>query len=325
MKPVLEAKSLSVGYNKKAILENLEFALYPGDFVCLMGSNGRGKTTLIKSLCGQLELHSGKILLNQVDVENLSALQISHIISVVLTDRLDLPHLSVRQFVALGRAPHTGFWGSLRTRDWQAVERALQDLQIEELAELQYNQLSDGQRQMVAVARAVAQETPIILLDEPTNYLDMPHKMALLSLLKRIAYERRTAILFSSHDWDVISEMCTLVWLTDLQGKLQIGMPEEIILWGDLSETFDFQHIHFSREMGKFIEPKTYSHYVKLVGEDSLVVQWTTHALAKEGIGISAEALIAVHCADRTWTFCLDGKSKMISSLYQLIWEIRGA
>lgn len=323
MKPVLRANDIGIGHSSTAILEHLNFALYPGDFVCLMGSNGRGKTTLLRTLCGQLPLIRGTIELQQHSLHSLAASQLSRHMAVVLTERLDLPHMTVKEFVALGRAPHTGFWGSLRAEDWEAVDRALKDLQIEELAQRPFNQLSDGQKQMVLVARAVAQETAIILLDEPTNFLDMPHKMNLLSLLKKIATERRTAILFSSHDWDLVTEMCTLVWLVDLHGKLQVGMPEEIILWGDLSLAFETHHIHFSRELGRFVEPKNFTHHVKLMAEDPLHRQWIAHALAKEGVGIDADAKTVVTCKTNNQEYTINQTEQSLSSLYHLIWAIK--
>lgn len=323
MNPLLTAKDIDVGYHHKPVLQRLNFCLYPGDFVCLMGSNGRGKTTLLRSLSAQLPLLAGTIEIDRKNILDLTAQELSSKIAVVLTDRLDLPHLTVRQFVSLGRAPYTGFWGNLQSRDWMAVDEALEKLQISDLASLQYNELSDGQRQMVAVARAVAQETPIILLDEPTNFLDMPHKLSLLSLLKNIAEERRTAILFSSHDWDVVAEMCTLVWLTNLDGKLQIGMPEEIILWGDLSRSFDFHQIHFSREEGRFMVPKTSTHSIQLIGEDALAKKWTSHGLLKEGIEIAENAEITVRCLEKRWELSYRGQQTEVQSLYQLIWSIR--
>lgn len=323
MNPILTARHLSVGYPHTTILQNLDFALYPGDFVCLMGSNGRGKTTLLRTLCGQLKPCAGSITIDRQQLSDHTPQTISRSLAIVLTEKFDLPHMTVRQFVALARAPHTGFWGSLSGNDWKAVDQALEDLQITELKDKAYNQLSDGQKQMVSVARAVAQETPIILLDEPTNFLDMPHKMALLSLLKDIATKRRTAILFSSHDWDLVMEMCTLVWLVDLSGRLQVGMPEEIILWGDLSQSFNFHHIQFSRELGKFIGPKSFTHAVKISGGDPLAIRWTTHALAKEGIAVDQHAAVEVICHPRAWIFKQGAQTKDVQSLYQLIWTIR--
>ncbi len=319
MRPIVKATDLSVGHDGHSILENLNFEIFRGDFICLMGSNGRGKTTLLRTLTSLLPTIKGDILFNENSLESYSAVELSKLIAVVLTERLDLANITVWDFVAMGRAPYTNFWGTLKESDCRIIDNSLRALHFEKFKNCFFNELSDGQKQKVLIARALAQDTPILFLDEPTNFLDMPRKMELMVLLKRIAEKEKKAILFSSHDWELALEMNSQLWLIDDEGKFNVGMPEEIILRKKLFSSFVSEDVEFSTTKGRFEEVIAPTKFVRLIGENDCV-KWTAHALRKNAIGVDEKSLITVCCNPDGWLVEGENGQKAFDNLFSLVW-----
>lgn len=200
----MRLQNVILSYGNKVVARNIDAELREGELVCLVGRNGVGKSTLIRH-----------ILRENPDPKK---------ISVVLTDRIDIDALTVRDVVAMGRMPYTGFFGTLRDRDRKIVEEAMMTLDIERFADRQINTLSDGERQKAIIAKALAQETPYILLDEPTAFLDHPSKVSTMQMLSRLAHEHMKAILISTHDIEISLKYCDKVWwMTD--GTLRETYP----------------------------------------------------------------------------------------------------
>ena len=196
-------QSLSIGYSHKVIAADINAQIKGGELTCLIGRNGTGKSTLMRTLAGFLKPLGGSALLDGRDVGRLSPAERSHLISVVLTDRVDIDGMRVQDLVSVGRQPYTGFFGKMSSDDEEVVNRAIADVGMTDFAGRQVNSLSDGERQKVMIAKALAQQTPVILLDEPTAFLDYPSKKEMFQMLSQLCHEQGKAVLVSTHDLDI--------------------------------------------------------------------------------------------------------------------------
>lgn len=197
-------EQLSVGYKGfPPVVSNINVEIKSGELTCLIGSNGIGKSTLLKTLTGFLPKLSGRLLLDGHDINMLSQRERAKYISIVLTYKSDVQNLSVTEMVGMGRMPYTGFWGKLNTSDQTIVDEAIEMVGIEHLKNRMIQTLSDGERQKVMIAKALAQQTPVILLDEPTSFLDFPSKVEMLQLLHRLAKETNKVVFLSTHDLEL--------------------------------------------------------------------------------------------------------------------------
>ena len=196
-------QSLSIGYSHKVIAADINAQIKGGELTCLIGRNGTSKSTLMRTLAGFLKPLGGSALLDGRDVDRLSPAERSHLISVVLTDRVDIDGMRVKDLVSVGRQPYTGFFGKMSSDDEEVVSRAIADVGMTDFAGRQVNSLSDGERQKVMIAKALAQQTPVILLDEPTAFLDYPSKKEMFQMLSQLCHEQGKAALVSTHDLDI--------------------------------------------------------------------------------------------------------------------------
>lgn len=196
-------QSLSIGYSHKVIAADINAQIKGGELTCLIGRNGTGKSTLMRTLAGFLKPLGGTALLDGRDVGRLSPAERSHLISVVLTDRVDVDGMRVQDLVSVGRQPYTGFFGKMSSDDEEVVNKAIADVGMTDFAGRQVNSLSDGERQKVMIAKALAQQTPVILLDEPTAFLDYPSKKEMFQMLSQLCHEQGKAVLVSTHDLDI--------------------------------------------------------------------------------------------------------------------------
>ena len=196
-------QSLSIGYSHKVIAADINAQIKGGELTCLIGRNGTGKSTLMRTLAGFLKPLGGSALLDGRDVSRLSLAERSHLISVVLTDRVDVDGMRVKDLVSVGRQPYTGFFGKMSSDDEEVVNKAIADVGMTDFAGRQVNSLSDGERQKVMIAKALAQQTPVILLDEPTAFLDYPSKKEMFQMLSQLCHEQGKAALVSTHDLDI--------------------------------------------------------------------------------------------------------------------------
>lgn len=210
----LKINNLSVGYEQKTVLSDINLQAQTGDFIALVGKNGAGKSTFLKTLSGILPALSGKILLDNIDLLALPAPQRTRYVSIVLTDRIDVP-MTVREFVALGRQAYTNLWGITSKRDIQIIDEVSEMLKITAFYDRKINELSDGERQKVLIGRALVQETPILLLDEPTTHLDMENKAMLINNLLKISKRQNKIVIISTHDINLILPKIDKIWLAE--------------------------------------------------------------------------------------------------------------
>lgn len=198
---------LTVGYRGHRVVEDISLSLPCGRLVCLLGPNGAGKSTLLRTLCGFQPPIEGTVTISGSDITTMSAAEVARLVSVVLTDRPLTPSLTAVEMVGMGRAPYTGFWGRLSDDDRRLVSEAMQTVGIAPLATRRMGQLSDGERQKVMIAKALAQHTPVIVLDEPTAFLDYPSKVAVMKTLARLAHDESKTILMSTHDLELAAQL----------------------------------------------------------------------------------------------------------------------
>ena len=232
---MISLQNLTVGYGEKAILSDINQTLEPGRLVCLLGSNGVGKSTILRTLAGFLQPLAGKVLLDGKDLSSLSLSQRSKTVSIVLTERVEVPYMKVADLVGMGRSPYTGFFGKLTKEDRQIVGEAIEMVGISSLAERTIDTLSDGERQKAFLAKALAQQTPIILLDEPTAFLDFHAKISTLRLMQKLAHETKKIILMSTHDVEMALRLSDLLWIVQ-DGKIQTGTTASLTESGILRQ-----------------------------------------------------------------------------------------
>lgn len=253
---ILNSSNLSIGYKSKkdeiVIAKDLNLNLGAGKLTALIGANGIGKSTLLKTLTGIQKPLSGTVLINGEDIHKMNPAALALHLSVVLTERLPPSNLSVFELVALGRQPYTNWIGKLSKIDVAKINEAMERSQITDLAHKKHYEISDGQLQKVLVARALAQDCPIIVLDEPTTHLDLLHKVALFKLLKRLTQETNKCILFSTHDIDMAIQLSDEMILMTPESITQ-DMPCNFIANGSFNRLFNDENILFDNQKGKFI------------------------------------------------------------------------
>ena len=245
-------RHLSIGYRlhtrqQKVVSENMNASLLTGQMTCLIGTNGAGKSTLMRTLAGFQKPLAGEVLLQGRNMNEYDDRELARLIGVVLTERVDVNNMTVTEMVALGRSPYTGFWGRLNDEDRQIVADSIRLVGITHLAGRMIQTLSDGERQKVMIAKALAQQTPVILLDEPTAFLDYPSKVEVMQLLKRLSREADKTILLSTHDLELALQMADTLWLMASDGQLHIGSPHDLAGQGHLSQLIERDGIIFDR------------------------------------------------------------------------------
>ena len=253
-KAVITANDLCIGYRQgkqeKRIHEHLSFRLYPGELTCLLGANGTGKSTLLRTLAASQPALSGELFVQEKPLSAYSEKERSRTIGVVLTDKTQAGGLTVYELVALGRQPHTGFFGRLNKTDHSIIEEALEAVSISHKAHSYTAELSDGERQKVMIAKALVQECPLILLDEPTAFLDVVSRIEIMTLLHRLAVEQKKAILLSTHDIEQALVLADKLWLLSKENGLQCGVTEDMILSHRMDGLFSRNDIRFDYAHG---------------------------------------------------------------------------
>ena len=252
---ILNIKNLSIGYNNRkdriTIASNINIELNSGELVGLIGANGIGKSTLLRTLTKVQPKLSGEIEINGKPLDNYSNIELAKVLSLVLTDAIASKNLSVFELVALGRQPYTNWVGSLTNIDLEIVNNALQQTNLIEIKDKKCFELSDGQLQKVMIARALAQDTNLIILDEPTTHLDIYHKAYILKFLQKLAKENNKTILFSSHEIDLSIQLCDkLVIMTEKDVISE--QPSNLITNGVFNELFPKDLITFDDQTGSF-------------------------------------------------------------------------
>lgn len=268
---MINLTDLAIGYpgrrgQAKVVASGISADIGGGELTCLLGANGAGKSTLLRTLAAFQPKLAGSIRIGGCEIETYSDRRLARIVGVVLTDKCEVRNMQVHELVALGRSPYTGFWGSLSGEDRRVVERSLGLVGIGHMARRMVHALSDGERQKVMIAKALAQETPVIFLDEPTAFLDFPSKVEIMRLLHHLSRSEGKTIFLSTHDLELALQIADKIWLMDKGGGIATGTPEDLALDGSLSRFFARKGIAFDLETGLFRIEADYASRVRLVG-----------------------------------------------------------
>ena len=242
LKKIVQLDRLSIGYSqkldKKVVAQDISVDLHAGELVCLLGPNGAGKSTLMRTISGAQKPLGGQVLLDGNSVHEMSAPQLARKLSLVLTERVQAGMLTAYEVVGLGRYPHTNWAGKLTDYDHQIINWSIKMVGADELAGRVLAELSDGERQKIMVARSLAQEPQVMILDEVTAFLDLPRRVEIMHLLRSLAHSTDKAILLSTHDMDLALRSADRLWLLPKGGKLHVGAPEDLVLNGSFEEVF---------------------------------------------------------------------------------------
>ena len=278
---------LSIGYpdkhNTKRVAEHLNASIHSGELTCLLGTNGVGKSTLLRTLSAFQPPLGGTIDLLDRPLSTYDDRQLATVIGVVLTEKSDIRNMTVEELVGLGRSPYTGFWGTLKEGDRKIVHEAIARVRIEPLTQRMVHTLSDGERQKVMIAKALAQETPIIFLDEPTAFLDFPSKVEVMQLLHNLTHTLQKTVFMSTHDLELALQIADKIWLMDRTNGIAIGTPEDLSLEGKLSSFFSRKGITYDTETGFFRIDTDYRREIHLQGHGSRYAM-VRKALQRNGI-----------------------------------------
>lgn len=309
---VLHTEKLTIGYKNRnvvrTIAHTLDLTLRPGQFVCLLGPNGAGKSTLIKTLAGiQLPL-AGKAFIAQEDIYTIRKNALARKLSLVLTDAVQTVNLDVYTVLTLGRYPYANWFGTLREADTKIILEAARATGIEQHLGKQLDQLSDGERQKVMITRALVQDTPLIVLDEPTAHLDLPSRVEVMRLLRTMARQTKKAIILSTHELDLALQAADTIWLMMPNQSLITGAPEDLIINGTFEAAFSKSGFDFCRDTGTFrVSTPEENKNIQLTGE-GYIYFWMKRALEREGYRITddAEDIVSVQHPDSVLHCTLD-------------------
>lgn len=286
MSVALETANLRVGYKSRrqdrVLLVDASFRLNAGEIACLAAPNGAGKSTLIRTLCGLHKPLAGAVRCMGADVFRLPDLQRARLLSTVLTGRTEPGELSVYQVVALGRYPYLGGRRALAEDDLAIIESVMRRTNCLSLAAKNFATLSDGERQRVMIARALAQEPKVLLLDEPVAHLDPARRVYTLALLRNLAREHSMAVLLSTHEVELAIRFADRLYLIDSERNLSSGIPEMLVLNGSVKRVLSSSDVQFNEETAEFQEASiAVAPTVEVRGDEPLILHWTKHFLRR--------------------------------------------
>ena len=325
----LTAKQLSIGYQHSAgetiVASGLDCSLRGGEFVCLLGPNGTGKSTLIRTLAGMQKPLAGELRLSGKAMSDIAPRERARAVSVVLTEAMPSGMMDAYSLVSLGRHPYSGWFGGLTAQDRERIEWSIDAVGAKPLANRQVSELSDGERQKISIARALAQEAKLMLLDEPTAFLDLPRRVELMSILRDLAHRENLALLLSTHDLDLALRFADRLWLMTPGGDLLQGAPEALALNGQFAEVFASENLDWDASSGSFRAHPVACLKVRLEGEGIARV-WTQRALERLGFGISeddGEAAFSLKVNKDAWEVERFGLIQNFEDIESLIGWIR--
>lgn len=323
---MLKLLHANIGYLSKqnhVLIENVNVELKPGTTTALIGINGSGKSTFLKTLCGIIPVLSGEVYLENIPISIFSALEIAKKIAFVSTDIIKSKHLTAYELTALGRFPFTGKFGILNAEDHNIVENSLQLVGISNLRNKFVDKMSDGERQRLMIARALAQDTEILMLDEPASFLDLENKYLVYDILKRAAIRENKAILYSTHDLNIALKTADNLMVINNK-KLLFGNTEDVILAGIFNSIFDPNKIIFDIESLDFQIISTAHTEITFNCENSILKTLITNALSRNAyLPVNHKTHLEISCNtnlhNATYLLAVGGKSEKFSTVGGLI------
>jgi iron complex transport system ATP-binding protein len=303
---VLRTRDLAVGYRtrrtRKAVLERVNVSVRAGELVCLLGPNGIGKSTLLRTLARMQAPLWGTVELDGGDLTAISHAELARRLGVVLTERVSVEALTVRRIVELGRYPHSGWFGTIGAADRRVVDWAIAAVGAGHLADRDFSRLSDGERQRVMIARALAQQPVLLVLDEPTAFLDVPSRVEMMALLRQLSRTGGLSVVVSTHDLELALRTADLVWLVKPGGELVTGAPEDVVLSGAIAEAFEGRQIRFHPDQCAF-RLLTGEHGLACVDGGGLRASLAKAVLERQGFAVGAASTdgVSVRVDESGW------------------------
>jgi len=325
---ILNTHNLSIGYSKKGKIDTvqsgLNLQLQSGELVCLIGPNGSGKSTLLRTLTGLQKSLAGNTTIDEKEISKLKQREKALMIALVLTERVDIENATVYNLVSLGRHPHSDWWGNITDEEDAIIREAIEMVHLKHKINHNINELSDGERQRAMIAKALAQDTPIIMLDEPTAHLDLPNRVEIMLLLHRLAHTTDKAILLSTHELDLALQAADRIWLISANQGVECGVPEDLVFNGSFSSTFESKSYFFNAANGNFSMNYPMSKKVWVSG-DKTRMYWTLRALARAGYMVVQGADVQISVTETGWL--LNEKNiitveKLLQDLNQLFIDV---
>lgn len=315
-KTYLLTDNLSIGYSEKGgaamfLQKDLNEKLVEGEFICLLGPNGCGKSTLIRTLSGIQSPVDGKIFIDDREIQELSAEERSKLVSVVLTDNSAVGNISVSEIVALGRYNYTNWMGTLSSHDKQKIIESLENVSLGDFKNRKFSTLSDGEKQRAFIAKGLASDAPLMMLDEPTAHLDIPNKVNIMTLLRQLTRNSHRSVLLASHEMDLALKLADEIWLMLPDQTIFRGTPEELISSGNLNEVFGNELLQFNSHTGSFSMNTVPVGSVTLEGSGKYL-EMTRQALSRIGFTtnlLKNKSTYKIIVEGRTWKINLGEKS----------------
>ncbi len=320
-------QNAAIGYHDP-ILKELNLFISRGELICLLGKNGSGKSTLLRTIAGLLKPLQGQIRWNDKEIPQMLHKERSRIIAFVPPGGLPAPgSLTIREVVSMGRMPYTNVFGRLEQKDRHVIDRYLEQTELSHLQNRFFDRVSDGEKQRAIVCRALVQETPVILMDEPTAHLDISHRINLLSRLQQMAHGEGKSILISTHDLHLAMQFSDKLWIIS-GARVEEGAAEDLILKGSVAETFLEEGLVFDDRTASFRKPCSAQLPVQLKCPDARVAHWTRYAMEKAGCTPrSSKAGIEVLAKQQSghwiWVLKKAGRSVTLDSIYELSLHLR--
>jgi len=309
--PIITTQNLAIGYskgkNQTTVQSQLNLALNDGELVCLIGPNGSGKSTLLRTLAGLQKPLSGEIQVKNKNLSTLSMHEKALNFALVLTDSVNIENATVRDVVTLGQHPYVHWLGGLSAESRNKIEEAIHWVRLESKSENFLNELSDGERQRVMIAKALAQDTPLIFLDEPTAHLDLPNRVGIMLLLHRLAHQTGKGILLSTHELDLALQAADRIWLMSENEGIFSGVPEDLVFSGAFNKVFRSNAYFFNETNGNFSLNYPLTKKISVSSKDKTKLYWTLRALARAGFSVESDSNIKVEISPEGWI--LEGKS----------------
>lgn len=318
----ISAENLETGYGGKKVFPAVSFVAKSAELVVLLGKNGVGKSTLLRTLAGLLPPLAGRVMTGNKNLAQYTARERAMTTGFVSTERFKVANLTVFDAVAMGRYSYTNWIGSLDSDDRQAIARALEMSGAEQLASKKINETSDGELQRVMIARTLAQETPIIILDEPTAFLDFPNKFEILMLLRNLAWESNKTIILSTHDLDLAMRFADSIWLM-ADGCLTQGAPEDFALNRQFDRIFANASVEFNYLSGTVETRAVPTREIAIRSSNPLAEFWTAKALARLGFKQSENAGRTIEIRDNRFILRHQQSEKSFDNIYSLSREMK--
>lgn len=321
---ITDTRSLAIGYTdgrkEYRVLDNIEVSARAGELVAVIGRNGTGKSTLLRTIAALHPALSGNVRIFGKNIGDLPAGDLPRIVTYTSVEPVAVSNMSVFAMAALGRFPYTNWLGSLTDADREAVMNALKASDIVELAERSCDNLSDGERQRAVIARSLAQDTSLLIMDEPTAFLDLPSRYSIVSILRRLTRDRHKCVIYSTHDLDTAINEADKIWLVSSDGVTE-GAPEDLILSGAIAEAFESPLLSFSRTAGTFTFVREREMPVSLEAS-GLIRKLTEKALVRNGYRIEGAAEVKITVPEQKGTFSWNvsgtGDPVTLNSIYEL-------